>query len=155
MFLGADRCPDDSVGWSPIGHTAFASLFGIVNGAALYGLAWSVSVARAGRGPSPRSTGADRSFPSCCCPGGGGGPSCRSNPREISRSWCAVAIISSTWPCSTRSEAITGAQRQAADALHIIERRGWAPEPQALTTSLALSQVAIIVHRLVGHGRRR
>jgi hypothetical protein len=38
-------------------------------------------------------------------------------------------------------------QRQAADALHIIERRGWAPEPQALTTSFALSQVAIIVHR--------
>jgi LuxR family maltose regulon positive regulatory protein len=38
------------------------------------------------------------------------------------------------------------AQRQAADALQIIERRGWAPEPQALTTFLALSQIALARH---------
>jgi LuxR family maltose regulon positive regulatory protein len=38
------------------------------------------------------------------------------------------------------------AQRQAADALQIIERRGWAAEPQALTTFLTLSQIALARH---------
>jgi LuxR family maltose regulon positive regulatory protein len=39
-------------------------------------------------------------------------------------------------------------QRRATGALEIIERRGWASEPQALTTYVALSQIALARQRL-------
>jgi LuxR family maltose regulon positive regulatory protein len=39
-------------------------------------------------------------------------------------------------------------QRRASGGLEIIDRRGWASEPQALTTYVALSQIALARHQL-------